>query len=231
MNNFKKLLDHFNFMAGTNGKCEGQYQHNFIVSGLDDKEFEDFNTTLKYLPDRCVGVGCISKKRYDDMTTPMSVVLSKGPHYTESWVANLSRDMLDCMSGFLTHGKTYDVIVDENNKYVVLNDSSILKGYHHSWFTPVKLYDEDESELVCRDIEFKDGDYIDLRKLTREQIQHIAKFYKFFNLTRLLEGLPTWVCVYYEYDSFIGTCGTFYTKGREYHFNDIFYHEGEDANV
>jgi len=219
-------------MAGTEGKCDGQHQNNFIVSGLDDKEFDDFCTTLKYLPNRGLGVGCISKKQYDAMTTSTLGIPHSEPHYTESWVVNLEDDMLGCLAGHLTHGKTYEVLEDYNgsvyseHRHVVLNDSGVMTGYYHSWFTPVKLYDEDESELVCRDIEFNKGDWFDLSKHTPEQIRHIAKFYCFYNVDGLLED-PMWTRIYYGKKQFIGTSVTDELLGKEYHFNDLFYLEGE----
>jgi len=151
--------------------------------------------------------------------------VSDEPPYTESWVANLEGDMLDCLSGILTHGKIYDVTVDEYDKYVVLNDRGILKGYHHSWFTPVKLYDEDESELVCRDIEFKCGDYLVRSKHTDEQIIHLSKYLTFNDLCGWLQG--NW-----EYLTWNGNSNKFSGYGvkpfgKEYHFNDLFYKEGE----
>lgn len=153
-------------------------------------------------------------------------------NYTESWIANLDGDMLDCLAGHLTHGKTYEVLEDYNGSvysdqcHVVLNDNGVTTGYHHSWFTPVKLYDEDESELVCRDIEFNKGDWFDLSKHTPEQIRHIAKFYSFYDVYGLLKDM-LWTHVYYTGSSWVGHFEPIYNTGKEYHFNDLFYKEGE----
>jgi len=152
-------------------------------------------------------------------------------NYTESWIANLDGDMLDCLAGHLTHGKTYEVLEDYNGSvysdrcHVVLNDNGVTTGYHHSWFTPVKLYDEDENELVCRDIEFKSGDYLVRSKHTDEQIIYLSKYLTFYDLCGWLQGSWEYLTWNGGANRFSGYGGKPY--GKEYHFNDLFYLEGE----
>lgn len=154
--------------------------------------------------------------------------------YTELWMADTLNDMMGVMSGWLTHGKYYEVLSTHTNHFgglvfKVVTDDGYIAPYGACWFKPVRLYDEDESELICRDIEFKEGDYIDLRKHTPEQIRHIAKFFKFYNLKDLLSNLETNSFTYWDSDGeFVGTgdISKFYRRQDEYTYDDIFYSEG-----
>lgn len=148
--------------------------------------------------------------------------------YTELWIADTSKDVMGVMSGYLTHGKYYEVLSTHSSTFgglvfKVVTDAGYIAPYGHCWFKPVRLYDEDESELICRDIEFVEGDYIDLRKHTPEQIRHIAKFYPFFDINTLYSHVYE-VVMYNTNSEFEGqNCDGDCTK--EYTYNDIFYSE------
>lgn len=149
--------------------------------------------------------------------------------YTELWMADTSKDMMGATVGYLTNGKVYEILsssfIQGRQQFEVVCDNGYVYYFHNGWFKPVHLYDEDESELICRDIEFAEGDYIELRKHTPEQIRHIAKFYKFFNVEQLLES-NLWSRVYWnEQDGFTGTLRDTYVLNKEYTYDDIFYSE------
>ena len=221
---FQEVLDHFNSIESTDAKCECIFMSNFVVSGLATDEMNRLSVVYKYNPDRFLGTGIISNDVYK-MCVKANTAQTE-PHYSESWVANLSRDMLDCMSGHLTHGKVYDILENKDECFIVVSD----KGYefiaHRSWFTPVKLYDEDETELTCRDIDFEVGDWIDLSKHTPDQIKQVAKSYCFYDVCDLLED-ALWTHVHYTGSMWVGNFDLTYNTGKEYHFNDLFYKEGE----
>lgn len=149
--------------------------------------------------------------------------------YTELWMADTSKDTMDVMSGYLTHGKYYEVLSTLTNTFGgltfrVVTDTGHIAPYGACWFKPVRLYDEDESELICRDIKFVEGDYIDLRKHTPEQIRHIAKFYKFWCLEGLLLSQSCCENVV-RYTNKNGLIGSNRKHGKEYTYDDIFYSE------
>lgn len=151
--------------------------------------------------------------------------------YTELWMADTSNDMMGIMSGWLTHGKYYEVLSTHTNHFgglvfKVVTDAGHITTYGACWFKPVRLYDEDESELICRDIEFKEGDYIDLRKHTPEQIRHIAKFYKFFNVDTLFNSHVTYNYVIYSGNTGWSGHDLVGLNDKEYTYEDIFYSEG-----
>lgn len=154
--------------------------------------------------------------------------------YTELWIADTSKDVMGVMSGYLTHGKYYEVLSTHSSTFgglvfKVVTDAGYIAPYGHCWFKPVRLYDEDESELICRDIEFVEGDYIDLRKHTPEQIRHIAEFFQFYDLEDLLNTRENNPFIYCDSDGeFVGTgdLGDFYLRQDEYTYDDIFYSEG-----
>lgn len=122
----------------------------------------------------------------DEETSPL---LQPSPRSKKVYIADLSNDLYDLFTGRLTHDKVYDPIWQDITHVIVNTDEGnnllVCKG----WFKEVYLYDEDETLLTCRDIEFKEGDYIDLRKHTPEQIQHIAEYYKFYDVEGLLRYL------------------------------------------
>ena len=147
--------------------------------------------------------------------------------YTELWMADTSNDTLDTTMGYLTNGEVYDVLsssfIRGSQQFEVVCDNGYVCYFHNGWFKPVRLYDEDESELICRDIEFVEGDYIDLRKHTPEQILHIAKFYPFFDINTLYSHVYE-VVMYNTTSEFEGqNCDEDCTK--EYTYGDIFYSE------
>lgn len=153
--------------------------------------------------------------------------------YTELWMADTSKDVMGVMSGYLTHGKYYEVLSTLTNTFggltfKVVTDAGYIVPYGACWFKPVRLYDEDEGELICRDIEFVEGDYIDLRKHTPEQIRHIAKFFQFYDLKHLLRNLKNYPFIYWDEDGeFVGTgdVNEWYRRQDEYTYDDIFYSE------
>lgn len=152
--------------------------------------------------------------------------------YTELWMADTSNDMLDATMGYLTNGKVYDVLsssfIQGRQQFEVVCDNGYVYYFHNGYFKPVRLYDEEESKLICRDIEFKEGDCINLRKHTPEQISHIAKFFPFYDLEDLLSTLETNSFIYWDSDGeFVGTSdiSEFYRRRDEYTYDDIFYSE------
>lgn len=153
--------------------------------------------------------------------------------YTELWMADTSKDIMGVISGYLTHGRYYEVLSTYSSTFgglvfKVTNDAGYIAPYRSCWFKPVRLYDEDESELICRDIKFVEGDYIDLRKHTPEQIRHIAKFFQFYNLEDLLHTLENNPFIYWDSDSeFVGTddINESCWIQDEYTYDDIFYSE------
>lgn len=153
--------------------------------------------------------------------------------YTELWMADTSNDMMGIMSGWLTHGKLYDVLSSsfflDTLQFEVVCDKGYTVRFSDKYFKPVRLYDEDESELIRRDIEFVEGDYIDLRKHTPEQIRHIAKFYNFLDVDDLLIHKEYYQLVIFNEDSCFDGCSESYIEDcgvKEYTYDDIFYSEG-----
>lgn len=147
-------------------------------------------------------------------------------------MADTSKDVMGVMLGWLTHGKLYNVLSSSfflgSLQFGVVCDKGCTARFSNGWFKPVRLYDEDESELICRDIEFKGGDYIDLRKHTPEQIRHIAKFFQFYDLKHLLRNLKNYPFIYWDEDGeFVGTddVNEWYRRQDEYTYDDIFYSE------
>lgn len=153
-----------------------------------------------------------------------SQLLQPSPRSKKVYIADLSNDLYDLFTGRLTHDKVYDPIWQDITHVIVNTDEGnnllVCKG----WLKEVYLYDEDETLLTCRDIEFKEGDYIDLRKHTPEQIRHIAEYYKFYDLNELLDK-GSWDIV--EWDECCGFVGshTNTVLSTEYTYDDIFYLE------
>lgn len=146
------------------------------------------------------------------------------PPYQELWVADFSNEFRYCTRPLaLTHNKSYKAFDADGTNILIIDDNGDKHWYHRTFFKPVKLYDEDESTLICRDIEFEEGDYIDLREHTPYQVRHIAKFYKFYDVDGLLSGYWNY-CRFSTAHGFLGT-GRYMCTGKEYHYNDIFYSE------
>ena len=88
------------------------------------------------------------------------------------------------------------------------------------------FYDEDETLLTCRNIEFQEGDYIDLRKHTPEQIRHIEKFYDVYKLEETLGEISVegWIYLVWDADNeFVATTSRRDLGYKEYTYDDIFY--------
>lgn len=131
-------------------------------------------------------------------------------------------------TGDMSKGSIYEVTTRYSypDSFMILGDTGQRTSYHKSWFQEVTLYDEDEDDLICRDIEFERGDYIDLRKHTPDQIRHIAKFYKFFGVDDLLNSSYVYETVYLNSDKmFEGSMSIKHMTGKEYTYDDIFYKE------
>lgn len=130
----------------------------------------------------------------------------------------------------ITKGNAYKLIESskDGKLVVVIEDTGSTKVYHKSWFQEITLYDEGEDELTFRDTNFKEGDCLDLRKHTPEQIRHIAKFYKFYDVDDLLNSRLYNSVVYSGISGFVGEMRVPNEMccGKEYTYNDIFYKEG-----
>lgn len=149
--------------------------------------------------------------------------------YKEVLIGNTEGNILSLMYPIITQGKVYSPLFKEEfdhcgyeEHYLVIDDSGRRNQIHKSWFTPAKLYDEDEEELHFNGVEFEEGDYLDLSKHTPEQIAHIYKFYPCFRgeLLSVEEGNPALV---WEVESgLIGASLEVSCLGRELHFNNLF---------
>ena len=155
----------------------------------------------------------------DEETSPL---LQPSPRPKKVYVADLSNDLHDLFTGRLTHGNVYDAIAQDETRVVICTDEGNKLHASKTWFKEVYLYDEDETLLTCHDIEFQEGDYIDLRKHTPEQIRHIAEYYKFYDVEELLGD--SYIFAVFDEVDFSGTNYT-RTKGKEYTYDDIFYLE------
>lgn len=148
--------------------------------------------------------------------------------YIELWMADTSNDMLDATMGYLTNGKVYEILsssfIQGRQQFEVVCDNGYVYHFHNGWFKPVRLYDEDESELICRDIEFVEGDYIDKDKWTPEQLVHLSKFYKFCRLATACKKDLSFL-VWDNVDSEWVSGRDFECTGKEYTYDDIFYSE------
>lgn len=90
-------------------------------------------------------------------------ILSPTPKGRKVYVALVGNDTYRALN--ITQGSYYEGVACWNHDtYVIVDDTGDESVYHKDWFQEVTLYDEDEDELICRDIEFEKGDYIDLRK-------------------------------------------------------------------
>lgn len=157
-----------------------------------------------------------------------SPLLQPSPRSKKVLVADLSKDLYNILDGHLTHGKMYECFTDRSmGGFEIVNDSGARDRYGKWWFKEVYLYDEDEAELTCRDIEFKEDDYIDLRKHTPEQIRHISKFYPVYELEETLAEYHDWSLLYWDgMDcAFVACSSVDINPTKEYTYDDIFYLE------
>lgn len=134
-------------------------------------------------------------------------------------------------ASYVTKGAGYTDLTPYIQSYfiTIIDDSGYIREYNRDWFQEVTLYDEDEDDLICRDIEFEEGDYIDFRKHTPDQIRHIAKFYPVYDIEGVLSN-SKWhylfwkanTCDITQFDScqILSRC-----TGKEYTYDDIFYNE------
>lgn len=158
----------------------------------------------------------------EEQTYPL---LQPSPRSKKVYVADLSKDILDIWIGTLTHGAPYTPLYEGKTAIDVRTDDGKVLLVGKQWFKEVYLYDEDEALLTCRDIEFKEGDYIDLRKHTPEQIRHIAEYYRVFKLEETLGELDWNYLLFYPNDGDFAAVIVLYDEGSEYTYDDIFYLE------
>lgn len=155
-----------------------------------------------------------------------SPFLQPSPRSKKVYVADLKG--YKCITQWLTEGKAYEVrgccpLVVENDRLVYVEcDTGEIFSFSKYWFREVYLYDEDETLLTCRDIKFQEGDYIDLRKHTPEQIRHIAEYYEVYDVEGLLED-SGYIFAVFDGVDFDGTDSYTRTKGKQYTYDDIFY--------
>lgn len=160
----------------------------------------------------------------EEETSPL---LQPSPRSKKVYVADLNGNK--SITQWLTEGKVYEEIgccplVVENDRLIYVEcDTGEIFSFSKHWFKEVYLYDEDETLLTCRNIEFQEGDYIDLRKHTPEQIRHIAEYYKFYDVEELLGD--SYIFAVFDGVDFSGTDNYTRTKGKEYTYDDIFYLE------
>ena len=180
-----------------------------------------FNKYVIYLEAHVYPVEVVGTLVYDEEET--SQLLQPSPRSKKVYIADLSNDLLGMLSDKLTHNKVYEPLSD-NALLDIVDDIGYRTYYNKGWFKEVYLYDEDETLLTCRDIEFKEGDYIDLRKHTPEQIRHIAKYYQFYDVDGLLED-GGYIFAVFDGVDFDDTDSYTRTKGKQYAYDDIFYLE------
>ena len=165
---------------------------------------------------------------YDEDTSPL---LQPSPRSKKVLVGDKGVDIVGIMSGRITDYEVYEILgkdEDDDDTVTVLGDNGEVLTCHISWFKEVYLYDEDETLLTCRDIEFQEGDYIDLRKHTPDQIRHIAEYYNVFKLEETLGELDvkSWkYLLFYPNEGDFGAVTTLCGRGVEYTYDDIFYLE------
>ena len=185
-----------------------------------------FNKYVIHLEGHVHPMAMVGTLVYDEDTSPL---LQPSPRSKKVYVADLKGHK--SISQWLTEGKVYEArgccpLVVENDRLIYVEcDTGEIFSFSKHWFKEVYLYDEDETLLTCRDIEFKEGDYLDLRKHTPEQIRHIAKYYKFFNVDTLFNSSITYEFIIYFGGSWSGNDNTL-EYGEEYTYDDIFYLEG-----
>lgn len=186
-------------------------------------KFDKVNKYVIHLDGHVHPVEVVGTLVYDEEET--SPLLQPSPRSKKVYVADLSSDLLGMLSDKLTHNKVYEPLSD-NDLLDIVDDRGYRTYYNRGWFKEVYLYDEDETLLTCRDIELKEGDYIDLRKHTPEQIRHIAEYYKFYKLEETLGELDVEGWIYLAWDSdneFVATTSKSDLGDKEYIYDDIFY--------
>lgn len=161
---------------------------------------------------------------HDFMDKGFIIKAPQEPPHTTLWMSDTSGEMLGALAGSITRNKLYENKGWDEECITIKTDIGVDKVLHHSWFKQVKNYDEDSSELVWSGIEFEEGDYIDLRKHTLEQIRDIEE----------LSGIESHcdISCYMVKDSdfhilrWKGNCFSVYREPRpsdkEYHYNDLF---------
>lgn len=188
------------------------------------RKFNNVNNYVIHLEGHVHPVAMVGTLVYEDEET--SPLLQPSPRSKKVLVGDKGVDITGLMSGRITDYKVYEALEyleDDDDVVTVIDDNGDLLTCHISWFKEIYLYDEDETLLTCRDIEFKVGDYIDLRKHTPEQIRHIAEYYKFYDLNELLDKGSWDIVELDEYDGFIGSYSDSNNLSEEYSYNDIFY--------
>lgn len=160
----------------------------------------------------------------DMLLIDTSPLLQPSPVPRKILVADCSKGLYDIVRGILTHNKPYQITTYFGDGYEVFCDDEVIRFFGKCWFKEVLLYDEDEDDLICRDIEFEEGDYIDLRKHSPEQIRHIAKFYPVFELEETLYR-DEWDYLCFDYDKEFSADNYPDEFKVEYTYDDIFYKE------
>jgi hypothetical protein len=171
--------------------------------------------------------GCGRRITPEVLLIDTSPLLQPSPVPRKMLVADCSNDTYDMIRGVLTHNRPHQIIKDHKGTETcgVLCDDEVIHYFSKTWFKEVLLYDEDEDELICRDIEFEEGEYIDLRKHTPDQIRHIAKFYPVYRLEETL-GTSKWEYLRYDRDEEFAAAREWHdSRGKEYTYDDIFYKE------
>lgn len=164
----------------------------------------------------------------DNSGEETSPLLQPSPRSKKVYVADLSKDISDIWIGTLTHGAPYTPLYEGKTAIDVRTDDGKVLLVSKQWFKEVYLYDEDETLLTCRDIEFQEGDYIDLRKHTPEQIRHIAEYYNVYELEETLGELDVegWIYLVWDTDNeFVAATSKSDLGDKEYTYDDIFYLE------
>jgi len=185
-----------------------------------------FNKYVIHLEGHVHPMAMVGTLVYDEDTSPL---LQPSPRSKKVYVADLKGHK--SISQWLTEGKVYEArgccpLVVENDRLIYVEcDTGEIFSFSKHWFKEVYLYDEDETLLTCRDIEFKEGDYLDLRKHTPEQIRHIGVYWKFFDIEDLLDG-GYYHTIYWDGEEFVGDNYLDTYEAKEYTYDDIFYLEG-----
>ena len=128
----------------------------------------------------------------------------------------------------LTQGVRYKVTEERfeiNPLYLILFEDSTKGFYPSSWFSSlVRVYDNDPEELEWTGVEFENSDYIDLRKVSKEQLTHIASKVPFYCLGTLYkEGVLDYECVSWsKSSSYLAGNGRYACTGKEYTYDDLF---------
>lgn len=187
------------------------------------RKFNKVNNYVIHLEGHVHPMTMVGTLVYDEETSPL---LQPSPRSKKVYVADLSNDLHGVCMDYLTHGLVYEIGNSDiaDNKYRVWCDNGGYRWFSCNYFKEVYLYDEDETLLTCRDIKFKEGDYLDLRKHTPEQIRHIGVYWKFFDIEDLLNG-GYYHTIYWDGEEFVGDNYHSTNEAKEYSYDDIFYLE------